>query len=394
MIHKKKILFVFGTRPEAVKMAPLIAETKKHLDVFDPIIVVTGQHREMLDQVLKVFDLQPDYDLMIMEKEQTLSSIVSSCLQGLEDIIIREHPDIVLVQGDTSTTFASSLAAFYQHIPIGHVEAGLRTGKKYYPFPEEMNRRLTTAMADIHFAPTQAASKNLTAEGVNKSSIYLTGNTVIDALYMVAKRPYNLRQAKINIRERSKKLILVTVHRRESFGAPLRSICEAVKKIAHKHKEIATVILPVHKNPIVSETVRGILSSSANVQLIDPLDYEPFIHLMKSSYLILTDSGGVQEEAPSLGKPVLVLREETERPEAVMACTVKVVGSNTENIMKEVENLLSNNGEYEKMARSVNPYGDGKASERIVGALLHYFGFIDVRPEEFDASKSRAPKIK
>ena len=393
MTHKKRVLFVFGTRPEAIKMAPVIAEAKKHPDLFDPIIAVTGQHKEMLDQVLKVFNIRPDYDLMVMEHEQTISSIACKCLQGLEEVIIREHPSIVLVQGDTSTTFASSLAAFYQHVPLAHVEAGLRTGKKYYPFPEEINRKLTSALADIHFAPTETAVKNLLAESVNRSSIYLTGNTVIDALQKMAKRAFNLKEAGIDIKEKGKKLILVTVHRRESFGAPLRSICEAIKKIAHKHRDVATVILPVHKNPIVSETVHEILGDAANVQLIKPLDYEPFVHLMKSSHIILTDSGGIQEEAPSLGVPVLVLREETERPEAVLANTVKVVGTSTENITSAFEKLLTDENEYNKMSKAVNPYGDGKASQRIIAALIHYFGFIDVRPVEFDASKSNT-KIK
>jgi len=392
MSHKKKILFVFGTRPEAIKMAPVISEVKKHSDVFEPSVVVTGQHREMLDQVLKVFGIKPDYDLMIMEHEQTISYVVNRCLSGLEEVIIREKPNIVLVQGDTSTTFASALAAFYQHVPLGHIEAGLRTGKKYYPFPEEMNRKLTSAVADIHFAPTDVSVKNLLAEGVNRSTIYLTGNTVIDSLQMIAKRSYDLRKTGIDTKD--KKLILVTVHRRENFGAPLRNICEAIKKIALKHKEIATVILPVHRNPLVSSTVHEILGAAHNVQLVEPLGYEPFVHIMKNSYIILTDSGGIQEEAPSLGKPVLVLREETERPEAIIAGTVKIVGTNTENITGEVEKLLSDRREYEKMANAVNPYGDGRASERIIGALLHYFGFIDVRPEEFDAAKQAAGKIK
>lgn len=390
MIHKKKILFVFGTRPETIKMAPVISAVKKHQDFFDPVIVVTGQHREMLDQVLKVFGIKPHYDLMIMEQEQSLSYIIIRCLQGLEEVIVREKPDIILVQGDTSTTFASSLAAFYQHRPLGHIEAGLRTGKKYCPFPEEMNRKLTSSLADIHFAPTEIAVKNLLSEGVNRASIYLTGNTVIDSLYMIAKRPYDVKRIGVNIKD--KKLILVTVHRRENFGAPLKSICEAIRKIAVKHKDIATVVLPVHKNPMVSGAINEFLGSAHNVQLIEPLDYEPFIHLMRHSHIILTDSGGVQEEAPSLGKPVLVLREETERPEAVMANTVKVVGTNTETIVAELEKLLSNRREYEKMSRAVNPYGDGRASERIIGALLHYFGFIDVRPEEFDATKQVAAR--
>jgi len=394
MTHKKRVLFVFGTRPEAIKMAPVISEVKKHSDLFNPVVVVTGQHREMLDQVLKVFNIKPDYDLMIMEHEQTISSVVCRCIQGLEDVLIRERPDIMLVQGDTSTTFASSLAAFYQHVPLGHVEAGLRTGKKYYPFPEEMNRRLTSAVADIHFAPTRTSVNNLLSEGINKSAIYLTGNTVIDALQQVARKEFSLKEAGVSVREKGKKLILVTVHRRESFGAPLRNICEAIRKIAIKHKDIATVILPVHKNPMVSSTVNDVLGNAANVQLINPLDYEPFVHLMKMSHIILTDSGGIQEEAPSLGKPVLVLREETERPEAVMANTVKVVGTSTETIVNEVEKLLSSADEYKKMSQAVNPYGDGNASKRIISAMLHYFGYIDMRPEEFDASKTVTAKIK
>jgi UDP-N-acetylglucosamine 2-epimerase (non-hydrolysing) len=394
MTHKRRVLFVFGTRPEAIKTAPVISEVKKHHDLFDPVVVVTGQHREMLDQVLKVFNIKPDYDLMIMEHEQTISSVVCKCIQGIEEVIMREHPDIILVQGDTSSTFASSLAAFYQHVPLAHIEAGLRTGKKYYPFPEETNRRLTSAVADIHFAPTETAVKNLLSEGVNRSSIYLTGNTVIDALQKVAKKEYSLKHAGIDVKEKGKKLILVTVHRRESFGAPLRNICEAIKRIAHNHRDVATVILPVHKNPIVSSTVNEILGNAANVKLISPLDYEPFVHLMKSSHIILTDSGGIQEEAPSLGVPVLVLREETERPEAVTANTVRVVGTNADNITAEFEKLLTDEKEYGKMSKAINPYGDGKASLRIVAALLHYFGFIDVRPEEFDVSKAGAAKIK
>lgn len=394
MIHKKKILIVFGTRPEAIKMAPVISEIKKHRDVFDVTIVVTGQHREMLDQVLKVFSIKPDYDLTIMEHEQSLSYIVIRCLQGLEEVILREKPDMLLVQGDTSTTFASSLAAFYQHVPLGHIEAGLRTGKKYYPFPEEMNRKLTSAIADINFAPTGISVKNLLSEGVNRQSIYLTGNTVIDSLFLVAKKARHFKLSDIGVKDKAKKLILVTVHRRENLGAPLRSICEAVKKIALKHKEIASVVLPVHKNPMVSDCINEVLGDAHNVKLIEPLDYEPFVHLMKESYIILTDSGGVQEEAPSLGKPVLVLREETERPEAVMAGTVRVVGTNTEKIVTEVEKLLSDSKEYGKMTNAVNPYGDGKASERIVGALLHYFGFIDVRPEEFNASVKAPAKLR
>jgi UDP-N-acetylglucosamine 2-epimerase (non-hydrolysing) len=393
MSHKRKLLFVFGTRPEAVKMAPVIAAAKKHADLFETVVAVTGQHREMLDQVLKVFKIKPDYDLKIMEHGQSLSHIVEKCLHGIEEVISREHPNMILVQGDTSTTFAVALAAFYQHVAVGHIEAGLRTGKKYNPFPEEMNRRLTSNLADIHFAPTKIAMGNLIAEGISKSSIYLTGNTVIDALFDVAKKDYDLKKAGIEIKDENKKLILVTVHRRESFGAPLRNVCEALKHIAHDHKDDATIVIPVHKNPVVSGTVREILGGLPNVQLIDPLDYEPFVHLMRSSYLILTDSGGIQEEAPSLGKPVLVLRESTERPEAVNANTVKVVGTDMNTIIEEVERLFKDKAEYNRMSKAINPYGDGKASERIIGGMLHYFGFIDMRPSEFDPLASGNIKV-
>lgn len=393
MSHKKKLLFVFGTRPEAVKMAPVITAAKKHQDLFEVVVAVTGQHREMLDQVLKVFKIKPDYDLKLMEHGQSLSHIVERCLHGIEEVIAREHPNLILVQGDTSTTFASALAAFYQHVPVGHIEAGLRTGKKYNPFPEEMNRKLTSNLADIHFAPTKTAFNNLIDEGISRPTIYLTGNTVIDALFDVAKKGYDLKKSGVDIKNGNKKVILVTVHRRESFGAPLRNVCEALKHIAHDHKDDATVVLPVHKNPLVSNTVRDILGGQPNVQLIDPLDYEPFVHLMRSSYLILTDSGGIQEEAPSLGKPVLVLREATERPEAVIAGTVKIVGTDTHMIIEEVEKLFNDKAEYNKMSKAINPYGDGKASERIIGALLHYFGFIDMRPVEFDPLVSGGIKV-
>ncbi|MCX5725856.1 MAG: UDP-N-acetylglucosamine 2-epimerase (non-hydrolyzing) [Candidatus Saganbacteria bacterium] len=382
MVGKKKIMVIFGTRPEAIKLAPVIKELSGLSDFFHIVIAVTGQHREMLDQVLSLFDIKPDYDLKIMEESQGLSQIMVKSLEGLEEIFIREKPDMVLVQGDTATTFASSLAAFYNRIPIAHVEAGLRTGKKDSPFPEEMNRKLTGALADLHFAPTDLALENLENENVDRSRIYVTGNTVIDALYLVASRDFDLGSVGINLN--GKKLILITAHRRENLGAPLRSICLAIQKIAEKYFEIATVIIPVHKNPIVEETVREMLGGTAGVKLIDPLPYEPFVHLMKSSYLILTDSGGIQEEAPSLGKPVLVMRRNTERPEAVIANTVKVVGTRTEDIVREVEKLLVDGEEYKKMSRSINPYGDGLASKRIVQALLHYFGFVDKRPLEFN----------
>lgn len=384
MINRKRIMFVFGTRPEAIKMAPVVREVEKYPDILEPVIVVTGQHRQMLDQVLRIFDIDPDYDLGIMEENQTITSIVTKSLQGLEEIILREKPDMLLVQGDTSTTFAAGLSAFYYKIPLGHVEAGLRTFDKWRPYPEEMNRKLTTALADLHFAPTGTSMKNLLEEKVSRDRIYLTGNTVIDALLAVSKKSFDLEKVGIKL-SRGKKMILVTAHRRESFGVPLKNICTAVKKLAEKFRRDIEFVIPVHKNPMVKDIVNEILEEVDNVELTEPLDYEPFVHLMKASYLILTDSGGVQEEAPSLGKPVLVLREKTERPEAVAAGTVKLVGTDEKVIFEETDRLIIDQAEYNRMSHSVNPYGDGHAAERIVGALLHYFGASDRKPEEFNA---------
>jgi UDP-N-acetylglucosamine 2-epimerase (non-hydrolysing) len=376
-------MFVFGTRPEAIKMAPVIKELDKYPDMLDPVIVVTAQHRQMLDQVLEIFEIKPDYDLGIMEENQTLASIVTKSLQGLEEIIVREKPDMVLVQGDTSTTFVAGLAAYYHKIPLGHVEAGLRTFDKWRPYPEEINRRLTTTLADLHFAPTERAVSNLLAEGVARSSISLTGNTVIDALLEVAKKKFNLDKAGVKLNP-DRKTVLVTAHRRESFGKPMQNICQAVSRLAKDYKEIE-VVLPVHKNPNVRKTVSEILGSISNVGLTEPLDYMPFVHLMKASYIILTDSGGVQEEAPSLGKPVLVMREKTERPEAIAAGAVKLVGMDEEVIYNEAKNLLVDRSTYDKMSRAVNPYGDGHAAERIAKSILYYFGAGDQKPEEFKA---------
>ncbi|MFA4967204.1 MAG: UDP-N-acetylglucosamine 2-epimerase (non-hydrolyzing) [Candidatus Margulisiibacteriota bacterium] len=375
-------MFVFGTRPEAIKMAPLILEVDKHPDILQGIIVSTGQHHEMLRQVMHIFDIRPDYDLGIMEESQTLSRIVVKTLQGLENIVLREKPDMLLVQGDTSTAFAAALTAFYNKIPIGHVEAGLRTGDKWKPYPEEINRQLISVVADQHFAPTRTAVSKLLAEGIRKDSIFLTGNTVIDALLDVSKRKYDLIKAGLKI-DPDKKLILVTAHRRESFGAPMKEIMSAIARIAKKHEKDVQVIFPAHKNPIVQMAAKETLGDIENVEIIEPMDYEPFVHLMKASYIILTDSGGVQEEAPSLGKPVLVLREKTERPEAIEAGTVKLVGVKEEDVFRETEKLILDKDEYKKMTKAVNPYGDGKASERITQAILHYFGFTDRRPKEF-----------
>ncbi len=382
-MNRKRIMCVFGTRPEAIKMAPVILELGKNGDVFEPVVVVTGQHRQMLDQVLPVFGLTPDYDLGIMEANQTLTSIVTKSLSGLEEIILRERPDLLLVQGDTSTVFAAALEAFYYRVPVGHIEAGLRTFDKWQPFPEEVNRKLTTTLADLHFAPTATAVRNLLEEKVPKDRIYLTGNTVIDALLGVAGRDFPLEQAGLKL-DPGKKTVLVTLHRRESFGQPLRGVCAALRKLADKYRGEATLVIPVHHNPQVSGTVRELLGNVANVKLIEPLDYAAFVHLMKASYLILTDSGGVQEEAPSLGKPVLVMREKTERPEAVAAGAVKLVGTDAELLFNEADRLLSDRAAYAAMSRSVNPYGDGRASQRIAEALLHYFGARDRRPEEFN----------
>ena len=380
-------MFVFGTRPEAIKMAPVINEVEKYPDILEPVIVVTGQHRQMLDQVLRIFDIDPDYDLGIMEENQTITSIVTKSLQGLEEVMLREKPDMVLVQGDTSTTFAAGLAAYYFRTPLGHVEAGLRTFDKWRPYPEEMNRKLTTDLADLHFAPTQTSVNNLLEEKVLRERIYLTGNTVIDALLVTSRRNFDLGKVGIKL-NKDRKLILVTAHRRESLGVPLRNICSAVKRLAEKFRGEIEFVIPVHKNPVVRNVVNEILEDSDNVELIEPLDYEAFVHLMKASHLILTDSGGVQEEAPSLGKPVLVLREKTERPEAISAGAVKLVGMDEKVIFEETNRLLTDPSAYESMSRAINPYGDGHASERIVELILYYFGALDRRPGEFNAKVS------
>jgi UDP-N-acetylglucosamine 2-epimerase (non-hydrolysing) len=379
-------MFVFGTRPEAIKMAPVIAGVEKYPDILAPVVVSSGQHRQMLDQVLRVFGLTTDYELGIMKENQTITSIITRTLEGLEEIILREKPDMMLVQGDTSTTFAAGLAAYYYKIPLGHVEAGLRTFDKMRPYPEEINRKLTSSLADLHFAPTRTSANNLLAERIDKNSIYLTGNTVIDALLEVSKKSYDIKKAGVYLKP-DKKTILVTAHRRESFGKPLQNICRAIARLARDHRRETEFVIPVHKNPVVRETVGSLLGAMDNVELIEPLDYEPFVHLMKASHIILTDSGGVQEEAPSLGKPVLVMREKTERPEAVSAGTVKLVGMDEEAIYGETRRLLEDKSAYDKMARAVNPYGDGKAVDRIVRAILYYFGAVDKKPEEFKVAE-------
>jgi UDP-N-acetylglucosamine 2-epimerase (non-hydrolysing) len=373
----KKILLVFGTRPEAIKMAPLVKEFQKDTENFKIKICVTAQHREMLDQVLDFFQITPDYDLNIMKPDQDLYDVTSSVLMKIKPILKRFKPDVVLVHGDTATTFATSLAAYYQKIKIAHVEAGLRTGDLYSPWPEEGNRRLTGILTDYHFAPTDISRVNLLNEGVDSSSIFVTGNTVIDALQLVVNRIDDNEVLRLEIentifesgfKELESKFVLVTGHRRENFGQGFLNICEALKVLAENNLDI-NFLYPVHLNPNVRRPVNDLLSNISNIKLVDPFQYKEFVYLMSKSYLILTDSGGIQEEAPSLGKPVLVMRDVTERPEAVEAGTVKLVGSNKENIVKEVQKLLNNVDEYQKMSKAHNPYGDGKTSFNIVNIL-------------------------
>lgn len=371
---KKKVLSVFGTRPEAIKMAPVVKALAQQQDMFDSRVCVTAQHREMLDQVLELFKITPDYDLNIMKPGQSLTDVTCNVLQGLAPVLEDFCPDIVLVHGDTSTTMAASLAAYYQKIAVGHVEAGLRTGNIYSPWPEEMNRRLTGAMTRYHFAPTERSRQNLLNEGVGKDFIHVTGNTVIDALLDVVgllrsdnclNRQMAERFAFLNSQKR---LILVTGHRRENFGQGFENICQALRQIAHAHPD-TEILYPVHLNPNVQEPVNRILKDVDNIYLIEPQDYLPFVYLMDRAYLILTDSGGIQEEAPSLGKPVLVMRDTTERPEAVDAGTVKLVGTDMNKIISDVEDLLNDLDLYSKMSLAHNPYGDGQASQKICQIL-------------------------
>ena len=365
-----KIISVFGTRPEAIKMAPLVKKLSQDPDIQSKI-VVTAQHRQMLDQVLELFEIKPDYDLDIMKQGQTLTGVTVRVLSGLEEVIQAEKPHMMLVHGDTTTTFSSALAAFYQQTAVGHVEAGLRTFDKYSPYPEEMNRKLTGAITDLHFAPTQTSMNNLLKEDIAKEKIIVTGNTVIDALLETAAKDYPLEELLPKV-DWSKRILLLTAHRRENWGEPLESIFTAAKKLIKDFPD-TELIFPVHKNPKVSQLADKILADTQRIHLIEPLDYLPFVTLMNKSYLVLTDSGGMQEEAPSLGKPVLVLRETTERPEAVEAGTVKMVGTSGSKIYEEGAELLQNQTAYKKMAQATNPYGDGKASGRIVTAIKNYF---------------------
>lgn len=367
-----KIMSIFGTRPEAIKMAPVVKKLEE-TDGIESIVCVTAQHREMLDQVLNLFDIKPQYDLNIMKSGQTLSEITCRALMGLENVIKEVKPDMVLVHGDTTTTFVGALAAFYSQVKVGHVEAGLRSGNIYSPYPEEMNRSLTGRLAHLHFAPTEGNKNNLLREGIEEKDIVLTGNTVIDALLRVVDDEYKFDIDVLNeIDYKNKKVILLTSHRRENLGKPMENIFTAVKEVVEKNKDVE-VVFPVHLNPKVREIAYGILSGLDRVHLIDPLDYEPFANLINKCDLVLTDSGGIQEEAPALGKPVLVLRTETERPEAVEAGTVKIAGIEKDKIFNLTDELINNKHEYEKMANAVNPYGDGKASERIVRTIKEYF---------------------
>jgi len=373
----KKILLVFGTRPEAIKMAPLVQKFKQDSINFETKVCVTAQHREMLDQVLDMFDIKPNYDLNLMKVGQDLYDITSNVLLGMKDVLSDFQPDIVLVHGDTTTTSATSLAAFYQKIKVGHVEAGLRTHNIYSPWPEEANRQITGILANYHFAPTKTSAENLLLENKKDSDIIITGNTVIDALFLALDKIENNETLKnkiisnINSQytiDENKKFILITGHRRENFGQGFINICQALKTLALNNQDI-DIVYPVHLNPNVQKPVKNILSDVSNIYLIDPLQYEQFIYLMSKSYFIITDSGGVQEEAPSLGKPVLVMRDTTERPEALEAGTVKLVGTNTEIIIEEAQKLLNDNLAYEKMSKAHNPYGDGNACERIVNFI-------------------------
>lgn len=381
-MKKLKVMTIFGTRPEAVKMAPLVKELESH-DNIESVVCVTAQHRQMLDQVLHMFKITPNYDLNIMQNRQTLVDITVRVLEGLGEVLDKVRPDVVLVHGDTTTTFVGSLAAFYKQISIGHVEAGLRTFDKYFPYPEEMNRKLTGALSDLHFAPTASNKSNLLNEGIKENKIYITGNTVIDALKTTVRDDYRFENKVLaNIDYKAKRVITVTAHRRENLGKPLNNICRALKYIADRFTDVE-VVYPVHLNPAVQEVAHNILGNHNQVHLVNPLDVQEMHNLMSRSYLVMTDSGGLQEEAPSLGKPVLVLRNETERPEAVAGGTAKLAGTDEEKIISLACELLENTKEYNRMAKAVNPYGDGQASERIAKALLYEFGLCSEKPKEF-----------
>lgn len=381
-MNKIKVITIFGTRPEAIKMAPLVKKLDEEKNI-ESKVCVTAQHREMLDQVLELFNIKPDFDLNIMKAKQSLTGITTRVLEGLEEIFEQEKPDLVLVHGDTTTTFAGSLAAFYQKIKVGHVEAGLRTYDKYFPFPEEMNRKLTGAVADLHFAPTSGSKNNLLREGINEEQIFVTGNTVIDAMEFTVEDSYEFSNIELNdIDYNKRKVIMVTAHRRENWGEGIENICKSLKTIVEKNEDVELVYL-VHLNPIVKDVVHRILGGVERVHLLSPLDTKETHNLMNKCYMIMTDSGGLQEEAPHLGKPVLVLRDVTERPEAVKSGTVKLVGTDINTIVSTANELIRNSVEYDKMSRAINPYGDGEASQRIVAAILEYFGLENNGYKEF-----------
>lgn len=381
ILTKIKVMTVFGTRPEAIKMAPLVLELEKQSDRFESVVTVTAQHRQMLDQVLNIFNIKPDYDLDVMKDKQTLAHITANVLSGLDEILLEAKPDVVLVHGDTTTTFAASISAFYNQIKVGHVEAGLRTWNKHSPFPEEMNRQVTDVLADYYFAPTLESAQNLLDEKKPKEHIYITGNTAIDALKQTVDSAYT-NEVLGNITS-GNRLILLTMHRRENQGEPMRRVFRAIRDIVDEYSDIE-VIYPVHLNPVVQETARSILGEHDRIHLIKPLDVIDFHNIAAHSFLIMSDSGGVQEEAPSLGVPVLVLRDTTERPEGIKAGTLKLIGTETHSVTTALKQLLDDAELHKQMAESTNPYGDGNASKRILNALAYEFGLLIDRPEDFD----------
>lgn len=374
---------IFGTRPEAIKMAPVVRELLKHPEI-ETKVCLTAQHREMLDQVVDLFQLPVDYDLDIMKQGQSLYDITDRVLLGLKEVLEKEKPDLVLVHGDTTTTFSATLAAFYQQIDVGHVEAGLRTGNMYSPFPEEANRRLTSVLTTLHFAPTETARQNLLKENQKDDHIFTVGNSVIDALLATVKKDYVFEDKELQDIEEHKRIILVTTHRRENLGEPMRNVYRALRRLVETVPDME-VVFPVHRNPLVRQAVKEVLDGVPGIHLVDPMEYEPFTNLMARSAIILTDSGGIQEEAPSLGKPVLVLRDTTERPEAVASGTVKLVGTDEDKVYDTAYKLLTDEKAYKEMAESINPYGDGHTSERIVQAILYFYGISAKKPSVFIA---------
>lgn len=378
-----KVMAIFGTRPEAIKMAPVVRELLKHPEI-ETKVCLTAQHREMLDQVVDLFQLPVDYDLDIMKQGQSLYDITDRVLLGLKEVLEKEKPDLVLVHGDTTTTFSATLAAFYQQIDVGHVEAGLRTGNMYSPFPEEANRRLTSVLTALHFAPTETARQNLLKENQKDDHIFTVGNSVIDALLATVKKDYVFEDKELQEIEEHKRIILVTTHRRENLGEPMRNVYRALRRLVQTVPD-TEVVFPVHRNPLVRQAVKEVLDGVPGIHLVDPMEYEPFTNLMARSAIILTDSGGIQEEAPSFGKPVLVLRDTTERPEAVASGTVKLVGTDEDKVYNTAYKLLTDEEAYREMAESINPYGDGHTSERIVQAILYFYGISEKKPSVFIA---------